>query len=154
RSRARDTTDRRCRRLANRPVLVAVTARARPGKDATTTIRIAGLAARPSSVVGWNLVPCEGVRSPPAFLHSANEDLDLLICERAARAERKRWLRRSRHAHGDHLSHALGRHHGEVDRIVQRTRRPQTPGLAVTAGALTRVERLEHHALARHQLPR
>src|SRR5437870_11661962 len=101
--------------------VVAVTARARPGKDATTTIRIAGLAARPSSVVGWNLVPCEGVQSPPAFLHSANEDLDLLICERAARADRQRWLRRSRHGDGDHLAQAFGVHHGEVDRLVQRT---------------------------------
>src|SRR5437870_8513049 len=82
--------------------VVAVTARARPGKDATAAIRIAGLAARPSSVVGWNLVPREGDRSPPALLYSANENLNLLICERAARAERKRWLRRSRHADGDH----------------------------------------------------
>src|SRR5262249_3477409 len=113
--------------------LVAVTTGARAGKNLATAPGVAGLSA--CTVIWGNSLPADGVRSPPAILDPADEDLDLLIRERATGSDRKRWLRGARDADGDHLAETLARHEGEVDRIVQRARRAQAAGLAVTSGA-------------------
>src|SRR5262249_53379451 len=134
------------------PVLF-VTPDAGRDEDGVTTVDVAGVAARRGTVVvGRNAVVRDHTRQLPTIPDSLRQDVDLPIGERTTGAQRERRLCRPRDAGGDHLAYAFGRHHGEIDRIVQRARRPQTSGLAVTSRAVPRIERLERHDLGRREL--
>src|SRR5262245_13444082 len=86
------------------PVL-AVTGGAGAGKNLPTALAAGAVAGCCSwYVVRRNLLSGDGVRARPSLLDAANEDIDLLISERAARLERERGLRRSGHADGDDLA--------------------------------------------------
>src|SRR5262249_9406197 len=134
------------------PVLF-VTPDAGRDEDGVTTVDVAGIAARRRTViVGRNAVVRDHTPQLPTIPDSLRQDVDLLIRERTTGAQRERRLCRPRDAGGDHLAYAFGRHHGEIDRIIQRARRPQAPGLAVTPRAIPRIERLERHDLGRREL--
>src|SRR5439155_13315137 len=153
--------EREIRRVGDRAALrtaaavLAVTPGARSGKDGATAVDTGAIAGRRwTGGVGRSLVVRDDVGSLPAILDSLHQDVDLLICEWTAGAERERWLRRTRDAGRNELTHAFGRNHGEIDRIVQRTRRAKASGLAMASGAIARIERCKGHDLGRRELAR
>src|SRR5262249_38268108 len=104
--------------------------------------------------VGRNLIVRDDVRSLPAILDSLHQDVNLLIRELTAGAERERWLRRPRNAGRNELAHVFGRNHAEIDWTFQRPRGTKASGLSVAPGAIPLVERCKRHALGRRELAR
>src|SRR5262250_1935467 len=102
-----------------------MTAGARSRKDRPTALDIGGVARRRWCGVGRRLVVREGTGSAPLLLDPLGQNVDLLIRERAAGAERERRLGRARDAGRNDLAQPFGWHHREIDRIVQWTRRSE-----------------------------
>src|SRR5205807_255537 len=133
--------------------VLSVAPGARRSKDGATTVDVSGVVAglRPLRV-GRKVVSRDHLWSLPALLYSLHQDADLLIRQRTTGALCERRLRSPRDAGRDQLTHPFGRDHAEIDGIVQRTRRAEAPGLAVTPGAIPRVERCKRHDLSRRDL--
>src|SRR5262249_42967933 len=139
---------REIRRVGDRAALraaaaiLAVTPGARGGEDDTTAVDTRGIPGRRGTAgVRRNLVVRDDHGALPPTLDSLHEDVDLLVRERTAGAERECRLRRSRDAVGNELAHVVGRNYSEIDRIVQRARGAKASGLAVAPSAIPCVER-------------
>src|SRR5262245_57936959 len=108
-------------RVRRRAVLCVTRARARSG-------RLLNAVGREHSVL-------EFFRTRPPYFHLFHQDVDLLVGEAAPGR-----LGESRHAGpghpaGDHPAQRVLPNQSQIERVVERTRRTQTPISAVTTGA-------------------
>ena len=78
-----------------------------------------------------------------------DQGIDLCLCQRSTGSQGKPWHGRARHALSDDHPQTIRRYEGQIDWIIQRTRRPEAPIRAVAPGTGLTIELGEAHHLRR-----
>src|SRR5262245_797963 len=96
---------------------------------------------------GWERDVLEIIGTPPSRIHPLNQCSNAFVAEIAAGRLREAGHGRSLHAVCAHMAQNIGACKSQIERVVQRARRSESLGGAMTAGAVLSVELAENRDL-------